>query len=301
MTLSSISCSCDGENPNCFKCWGTGMVSAAVGQIGRPHRNLAEAAQMAPEAPTNTSGPWTSPKEGHSSDNSLRFSLPKPCVFCGHPDSGKSGIHRCEVGPSLAELRRRRGKRKAQKDKVVKLPNETVQCPICNISLVKLEQHLKKVHAVGSTATNISSVQAGRKLQLCPVCGAMVKSLTKHAKKTGHGPMVTLFDKAVPRSKARSNRLLPAMLNCPHCRASFPNTTQLASHVAGSHGKRALQNLGYQARSGTIKTVPDSPPHALPERPNNMDAKHGWGGSFRDNGQFGSYPLHDGMDDESFS
>lgn len=31
----------------------------------------------------------------------------------------------------------------------------------------------------------------------------------------------------------------------------------------------------------------------------NLDAKHQWGGGFRDNGQFGSYPLHDDMGDES--
>lgn len=203
-------------------------------------------------------------------------------------------------------------------------------CPICNTSVRRLERHMAKAHgavklqschdsdkpaalvkdalaqqALTPTHTaNQEDQQSERKqaaLHVCPVCAVQVKSLEKHAKKTGHGRTVgPPFDKEVARSKRLSKR--PAdMFQCLQCRAKFPNATQLGSHVAGGHGNRAFQKLVYHARSRTVKVPPEGPPNAVIERPSNMDAKHGWGGSFRDNGQFGSYPSYDGMDDESFA
>jgi hypothetical protein len=158
-----------------------------------------------------------------------------------------------------------------------------------------------------SSPTHIESPEVQRSerkkpaLHVCPVCAVQVKNLEKHAMRTGHGPKATLFDKAVARSKGITNQLPTNSFKCPRCRAIFPNTTQLASHVVGSHGKRAFQDLGYQQRSRSIEAPDAYSSGPMNERMTNMDAKHGWGGSFRDNGQFGSYPSHDGMDDESFA
>lgn len=224
MTLSSTPCSCGGDNPNCFRCWGTGMVEPAT-------------------------LPDTGPK-GNNRNSRKR-------------SSSQSGAIR-GVGDSPAPPRK-----------------PIAICPQCGVSVRRLERHMAKAHGSSKPkAAQISTkpiapsndafgkpvlqpISTGnpgdqlseRKkpaLHVCPVCAAQVKSLEKHAMQTGHGPKATLFDKAVARSKGLTQQYPPATLECPHCRANFPNATQLASHVAGSHGKRAFQNLGYQARSSRL-------------------------------------------------
>lgn len=273
MTLSSTPCSCGGNNPNCFRCWGTGMVE-----------------------------PVTLPDAGPKEESSKRRK---------RPSSQFGAIQR----PSISL---------GQPQKL------TTICPLCRSSVQHLERHMAKAHAAARPLTpevtdkqfvlasgalahlilrpfksKKTDAQQGEgktpTFHICPICAVQVKSLEKHAKKTGHGPMPALVDRAVVRSKALLKQHTSATFKCPHCRANFPNATQQASHVAGSHGKRAFQNLGYQARSTNLKAPDENPPSTVIERSSNMDAKHGWGGSFRDNGQFGSYPSHDGMDDESFS
>ena len=273
MTLSSTPCSCGGNNPNCFRCWGTGMVEPAT----RP----------------DTGPRGTDFKTGIKKGKSKGHKVPVTSTT-----SFKSFTRVIHIQPTAS----------------FKPIDASLTCPECGAKISskagRLEKHLKKVHGPDKVALPLSqgkhdlSVSSGTRppeLHVCPECGVLVKSLEKHAKRTGHGPNATLFDKAVQRSKGRLKRSPPITVKCPHCRAKFPNSTQLASHVAGSHGKRAFQNLDYQARSTSLKTPDANPPRTVIERSSNMDAKHGWGGSFRDNGQFGSYPSHDGMDDESFS
>lgn len=187
-------------------------------------------------------------------------------------------------------------------------------CPECGAKISskagRLEKHRIKVHGADSGALPVSQcrpdlpVSAGTRppgLHVCPVCGVLVKSLDKHAKRTGHGQNTTLYGKTVHRSK-ETRKVAPIIdLGCPKCMAIFPNATQLASHVLGTHGKRAFAALGYRARSRKIENPSESPTQFALDRSPNLDAKHSWGGSFRDNGQFGSYPSHDGMDDESFA
>lgn len=43
--METIACSCGGENPNCFKCDGTGLVSKISDQVGRPKTDLAKLAK----------------------------------------------------------------------------------------------------------------------------------------------------------------------------------------------------------------------------------------------------------------
>ena len=43
--MEMITCSCGGENPNCFKCDGTGLVSKTSDQVGRPKTDFAKLAK----------------------------------------------------------------------------------------------------------------------------------------------------------------------------------------------------------------------------------------------------------------
>lgn len=35
--MQGFDCSCNGENPNCFKCFGSGIAEGRASQVGRPH------------------------------------------------------------------------------------------------------------------------------------------------------------------------------------------------------------------------------------------------------------------------
>lgn len=257
MTLSSNPCSCGGDNPSCFRCWGTGMVESPV----------SDSRDVAP---------------------------------------GQKAWGSWQLDSNATQSRSRRSKPYAV-------------CPHCGVEVRHIARHVAKVHAVGKVFpvadpdTDTRTVdtlrrdppQRQRKLQVqslttCPVCGVSVKSMQKHARKTGHtlsGP----FAKQAPQPSLRSPRIVQlrnGTLKCGQCLATFPNAIQLDSHMVSTHGKRATKTaVSEDPRTGgrPEKRSRDS----IPSTERNLDAKYGWGGTFRDHGQFGSYPLHDSMDDES--
>lgn len=255
MSLGSVPCSCGGENPNCFRCWGTGMVES-----------------KSPELPS--SGTYLGSRLSKKGSNRL----PMPC-------------------------------------------------PECGISVMGLVDHLQKVHAksagkkknksrptggrrsyvilVDSTTPKTSKDSKSQRneeqgLHLCPVCGVAVKSLTRHFNRTGHSSA----GRTIPTGKP-ANKTTSQSERCPRCGARFSTPTQLSSHVMEAHGRVEFLQLE-RATSGNHRMsrgVTEAEQY-LPQRENTqhdgqLDAKRYWGHSFRDHGQFGSYPSHDDMDDES--
>ncbi|MFC7409476.1 hypothetical protein [Hydrogenophaga atypica] len=95
-----------------------------------------------------------------------------------------------------------------------------------------------------------------------------------------------------------------AMFQCQSCNLVLPNQTLLISHVIGAHGKKAmtkmLRKASQPAFSKKEKNQFDTTEiQKVFHVANDKDATKGWGHAYRDNGQFGSYPLYDAMDDES--
>ena len=119
---------------------------------------------------------------------------------------------------------------------------------------------------------------------------------------------------------------------CPYCHKSVKVTLQ--AHIRGAHPEKASQSTtvakpntcricGIIAESALVLQVHNERAHGITNnlsrqqsRPlssgtatspdtssendrRQRDASHGWGGSFRDHGQFGSHPSFDSMDDES--
>ncbi len=249
MTLGSLPCPCNGENPNCFRCWGTGMYA-------------------------DTSSPQ--PPDGAYLGSRVKPALRglSQCEECGANVLGLTAHMQFAHGPKPPKHG-------------LKPPKMRVESPSGNptnsytIYLDTPRQRFAK--KVPRTQVN-----AEPGLHVCPVCRVSFKKLTRHFNRTGHSP---------------SGRITKFI--CPKCRAEFPNATQLTSHVVGSHGLKTLNLMKAQGRmpsqqshgnvhAAPLKHVPDS---ANPEP--NLDAKKYWGHTFRDHGQFGSYPSHDDMDDES--
>lgn len=199
--MDTFSCTCRGENNNCFRCFGTGLVDRPLPEVGRPHRNLAEAAAR----------------------NESTKQARTPCA---------------------------QRKKKAQLNTYVKQLPVYIKCPDCG----EVVRHLNKHQRLRHHTTVNAEVRRVVNLTRCQKCGVMVKNLSKHQKKV---------------------------------------------HGKGSEELRIAARKKSRPIQGTSQV--ENPTSLAVGETRERDAKHGWGGAFRDHGQFGSYPSHDDMDDESFA
>jgi hypothetical protein len=167
----------------------------------------------------------------------------------------------------------------------------------------------------------------------CPQCGQRVKTLNRHLKRF-HKSRI-LKREAAPRGESRATTASPSFksssdtvgmifIGCPLCREPIPEVRALLhlKSCVGAERRRASwlstretrpvrpakarprkHPLG-KKRGG--KCGPSSPPahghlpdpssHARIERAH--DATRDFAHSFRDRGQFGSHPSHDGFGDD---
>ena len=299
-------CRCGGEAPNCLSCGGTGLVSNPKAPIGRPHRNLGQAAkQQEMETPAKSKKVATTPaKKVDVFGRHTRLGPAQKCPFCNVEFVGG---HSCKEGPTLAELLARKMMRKQNASPLSPTPKKLVGCPVCGLMVAKLARHQSKVHGIvsNSVATPTMLLNA-ENLTVCEVCGARVKNIGSHRRKTGHyavnaagglNPAANVDN----RPAARRDTVASAKLACPHCKFKPKNFADLSHHIKVVHIN--------ETRWVPAKVLKDSRPPRLrdahepsldkPELKQSMDATHQWGGSFRDHGQFGSYPSHDDMGDES--
>lgn len=258
MSLGSVPCACGGENANCFRCWGTGMVEALSVPPDGEYLGTHLAKQEALRALS-------------------------PCPECGVTVMGLSAHLQFAHGPQP-----KNEKKKARTNKGTKSYQVVLVA-------TRPKPERKKLQ---------SPADVDPTLHFCVVCGVAIRSLTKHFNRTGHSPAGGSPKEAVRRASGPV-RGTPNLLKCPRCRAQFPNATQLASHVVGSHGLKAFREWCAQTTSQSRpRIVPpkagrDSTALVNANQEQQLDAKRYWGHSFRDHGQFGSYPSHDDMSDES--
>lgn len=286
--LGSVPCSCGGENSNCFRCFGSGMLGSK-----------ADKKRLWAESPPQS-------RSDGGGRQVQRQGVPRPAkdlvlwVIC--PQCGvllkKLDWHQCRVHEGALAL------------------------PSIPLPMLKSEPTASAVpqRSVGPSG-------AVRVLWPCPVCKVLVKSLAKHSEKTGHGYQKTLLNHHFEPVEKGLPQTSSGVVKCRYCQRTFPDNVLLAAHVHSIHGLQKLRSLGMRSEP-ELKPPPSnisftrvnnaqarqngSATGSSPSEPTksnggaelsvskNLDAKYGWGGTYRDNGQFGSYPSHDGMDDESF-
>lgn len=267
--MDRFPCSCGGENPNCFRCYGTGMVDTPV-SVGRPRADISEMARAAALKPrpkgrsakkrapaqnkagtTNRAGA-TSVRADYSDGHKLVL-----CSHCGVTvRAGRLSGHILRVHP---------GERVAiDAEESSSLPSGQVRCPQCRVLLnsKNLEKHLRKVHEPPRPAHPAS----------------------------GSAPTAN--------SKDPLQSLPPNVVRCPRCRLVAPDHRALLAHIRIVHGE-PLQATGVPASAPRGGRQGQSGGAGGSTAEPSMDGSYGWGGSFRDHGQFGSYPSFDSMDDES--
>ena len=87
------------------------------------------------------------------------------------------------------------------------------------------------------------------------------------------------------------------MTICSHCQARVL-TSSLSRHLASYHGIGVQQRPRTSSNStGLAERNEDDAPDS--ERPDYLDAAKGWGYLAREDGRYGSYPMHDDYGDEA--
>lgn len=284
--MDTLPCSCSGENQNCFKCFGTGLVRTKAEALGRPKANLAEALANPPRP--------SKPQK------------PRRSLSTNQRKEGATPLDTARKGPFKP------------------VASQTL-CPIC-LKLVKtgtLGKHRRRAHAgLSSLSHEPPSVpppppDPPLDIGACPLCKKSVTRLTAHFA-GAH------LAKLQPKERELVKKAIRTM-TCPKCNTSIETMVQLLEHLLDGHGYRGMmlegrrhnhtqttagtrgsgtrngqeRDQGKRASLSSGKALTDSSRFTERGDPATLDAKLGWGGSFRDHGQFGSYPSHDAMDDES--
>lgn len=172
--MDQFPCPCRGETPNCFRCFGTGLIPNPVPLVGRPHRDFAQAAL---EAESKRGKPRKKVKLSRK-------------IISGNKEA-----------PPHAKV--------DKKPQIEFTAPSYKKCPDCGLVLrsKSLGKHRRNVHGVDENGVVIDVKPASvRELQRCSVCGVMVKNQEKHFKKAHNkkrvSPSVPLQDKSsVIRSK----------------------------------------------------------------------------------------------------
>ncbi len=251
--MDTFPCPCRGENSSCFRCFGTGLLEKPLPEVGRPPRNLAEAAA--------------------SSNSTKNYQAPRP--------------HR---------------KKKALTDTYIGQLPVYRKCPDCGVVVRHLNKHKRLRH---DTTVN-TELRPTANLTKCQECGVMVKNLLKHKKKA-HG-IAGERSQATARNKPKLGQIIPQVAQHSPSGGNRSGSSLIQankSSVVNQFTSRTRKNSAVEKHKDQDIEGHTSPKKYLmltdSDADIKRDAKYGWGGAFRDHGQFGSYPSHDDMDDESFA
>lgn len=130
----------------------------------------------------------------------------------------------------------------------------------------------------------------------CPQCGVLTTRLSRHSRKV-HGESGPAQDRPTPLASSGNFRLV----RCPIC-----TCTVREDHLE-RHSRRVHHLRGNEARRQIASPVEPSPTNQTlrPAQASELaaervlDATRDYYAAYRDHGQFGSHPSHDGYDDES--
>jgi phage FluMu protein Com len=290
-----MSCSCGGSNENCMHCFGTGGGGESRGKVGGRTKSLSDEEvtkflrehpllQPSPLQPPEGSIAKHRPHQPNENRHESRFEeLGDRSFVSSSPDNI----------PSVHLPASKRGLQNVNVGEVAKGAS-TPRCPRCNLRFshyIELQAHMQvgcpkpKVVAlpriryippIRVAHSNQNSVwKTPGEMTNCSYCGCPVKAtnLQKHFGRCAKNP------KGHPNSSARKKSV-------QHVRINKIRAASLSAQKA--HDSAAEP-----------KTVDLCTRYAQVNQRDPMDATKLYAFPCRENGKFGSHPLHDGMDDES--
>ena len=304
--MDTFNCTCDGENPKCFKCYGTGMVPRATptaetgAHPGQKWRPKPKAPQTASDTTSQPSRPGSAtiakPEFGPKNDQILCPVCKIAFYFREFPQ------HRRREHPFYNEAGYVATGQEMSQSSSGWIPPPTLhECPDCKARVLNLQKHANKVHSLEGQARR-QEVQHWR-----------------HQRNFGR-ELWLQQQRSEEQTLGKKKHAHPDAKVCGFCRAMLPNLNALLVHFQTAHGlepktpppnraksdpraKRAdtrpVDDAKSHHRPGPGTKSGPSDPYAQYDRERSMDATYGMGGTARDHGRFGSSASYDGMDDES--
>ena len=279
--MTVFPCTCGGENANCMHCDGTGLSTK------RP-RTLREQSQTLRELSTRISKNGADP--GMAVPDGLSPIQKQRRMLLDRTAELTKASHTPERLPKPAKLPSARIS-----------TNTSGRCPICKKQFKNMQgfrAHAQSKHTAEAAMRNKSerpqeepALSKPRSPKSSPKDVA-VQYLPRQVRT----PSNTTMGKKGPRKTSESTTQLEPKGNRLGSRKSLSGPLQSALEKYRQTSRPAKKEET-SAEESTVKShVPGTAPRGGNEK---LDAKYGWGGTFRDNGEFGSYPSHDSMDDES--
>lgn len=284
--MDTLPCSCGGENSNCFKCYGTGLVPSAAGSLGRPK----SAATLSPSSAKSGIRKRAKlaqyqkrpsiPPDGLSSGKPFKpVSAKTYCPICLQViPTGTLRFHRRRAHPTAQELLANPA---SSEPKQLKVKPSQVTCPLCNCSVRRLDKHIHKAHRDAMPDKDRRSLVVSLSSKACSKCqftSEDMPTMFSHLLKShGLATAVSTEKKRVPVERAQK----ATGRKSNNSKAQREGSRAPEGGTRPRHGSHDRDRLSQEAQS------------------QQLDAKYAWGGTYRDNGSFGSYPSHDSMDDES--
>jgi uncharacterized C2H2 Zn-finger protein len=298
--MDGYPCTCGGENSNCFKCYGTGLVQSSSllpRSDGRVHTQ-----PMSSESKNTNPSKWPEKKVRPSrfSRPSTNSFLPVACSLCGLLfGSGTEYLsHILAVHKKTSAINKNTIKSAPKKSNNLKSEN-LFTCSNCDAQVKDLEKHYERAHSLNAQARR--EKEANKKTE----------------KQRLNQPL-----QAAEQRLRKLRQSFPESMLCGVCLNDFKSRADLAEHLDLSHGlKVVLRNhlpSVFTLKNASIKTktlkkfspqqknLKADTTHESTINQNiqndyerKMDATYGLGGFARDQGRFGSSASYDGMDDES--
>lgn len=235
--------------------------------------------------------------------------IPVVCPECGAKMSGQAGRLEKHIAKAHSRDKAALALRKKQKNALDAVPVILQSCGQYGVVVKSLEQHALKARCrdvppilrAAADKAGLQTLPPSAAVRFgCRHCNSHFATSSQLASHLWgvHGQRllagvdyrtvpVPIYPTRLPRATKPSTKARPSKVNKSSKAAQSPLKLRVRFKPKQSTAVARLD--GQDARTQVV------------EKPNNLDSKYGWGGSFRDNGEFGSYPLHDGMDDESFA
>lgn len=282
--MDKYPCSCGGENPNCYRCDGTGMVKSMVlpvrsdGRIHPQPRN--------PETPTPPLRHTTPPKPAEPSIEKKWF-----CAKCKYSFLDPTEfIYHVRVEHPKSRVK--------QQQKINKPKGNAQQPPPISVTHQKKAQQTEDRADRGVTTLEVMREnqrlleEARRALKhirrsyprahMCESCFEIFKTdseLSAHNLKMH--PPEPAAQPLIPKKKKKKK---------PAAKRQEQPVTQRDARLVPTRS---------ESRARSSKPTINDTPREQDFRERRMDATYGMGGFARDHGQFGSASSYDSMDDES--
>lgn len=270
--MEKYPCTCGGDNANCFRCDGTGLVSSRTLPIrsdGRV-RPLPQSAEIQPLKFT-----IKIPPEVPKTIIKKEYFCPKCKEVFFDAIEFIHHIRAFHPKPKIKEIKSKQPKEKEQRELE---KGSTAEVPKFNpLTLEVMVENQRLMNEARSALKNVRRLYPHA--DLCETCLEIFKTKTEliehHKYSHVKNPIVVIKKKTK----------IPA--------AEKKQLQKLKQHNKKKTNERNETKIG-DAEPKSLVHPNDQ--HSLEQR---MDATYGMGGFARDYGQFGSSPAYDSMDDES--